>query len=172
MSELQVERLDVLLSHFKIVRASESLYFPKSLNPKLVNLLRGLLEYSPKLRWGPSQILQSDFLSEFRNHDNKVHPHKPVILKINDNKKYRVTHYLESVHKNFAKSGVSLNLSKLSLHSKRSSSNSLRKKTYALNRSQYLSTESTNTTTISMEKTHKNVRSLGETGKVKRKSSI
>lgn len=66
-NDLNVDRLDVLLSHFKTKKRPLNYYFKPSWEASLIEMLNGLLRYSPMDRWDTDRVLNCEFLSQFQN---------------------------------------------------------------------------------------------------------
>lgn len=137
MAALKVDRIEVLLSHFKTAKLPENLYFKPNWNSKVVSLLKCLLEYDPNVRWGTKELQSCELLNQFHKYENFVEAKTPVILKISDNKKCDKDYYRSFIHKVFLSKTLklmekgsfssSLHRSSSSLL-KRNASSSMRKK--------------------------------------------
>ena len=55
--DLDVSKLEVLLSHFKTKKHPIHFFFKSTWESQLIEMLNGLLRYSPKERWTCDQIL-------------------------------------------------------------------------------------------------------------------
>jgi serine/threonine protein kinase len=90
LESLRAEKAGEILSFFQVEKREREYYYGDLECGEVRDILDHLFEYDPEARWSAEQLLQSPFLSEFRDKDKEKVADGCICLELNDNRKYKL----------------------------------------------------------------------------------
>ena len=78
------------MSFFDIQRKPLQYYYDDLQEQELKSILDKLFIYDPNERWSAKELMESEFLSEFRDISTEKIAESPYHLNLNDNRKYKL----------------------------------------------------------------------------------